>query len=295
MSGEVSFGTLTVLLPWWPPSSPEPPPASPPPSSPWLVPTPQPPHRASSPPPRRAPSLWSVVNDVDAHGNEPLFDSLTFKLPQDHAGPDLLRSKSLDRNSDNSGDWFNVLDVTKTDNGFGRGLPPAGDNRDKWDLIRPLLADPSLKPEPADIEQASAMAADLLRLRFSTELFLLGDPDLIEQKVSFPVSGTGYGDPQVVVLRIDDTVGTDVDPGPGGVLVVFNASDEDVEQVMPGLAGAELELSPVRADGADPVVRHSTWDGGTGTAHVPAPTVWRSSSSHEALGQTGPGVGKMGG
>ena len=43
-----------------------------------------------------------------------------------HAGIDTLRSKSLDRNSFNSGDWFNPLDWTATDNGFGRGLPPAG-------------------------------------------------------------------------------------------------------------------------------------------------------------------------
>jgi pullulanase-type alpha-1,6-glucosidase len=240
-----------------------------------------------------------IVTYVDAHDNETIFDALTFKLPQDlpmedrvrlntvalsttalsqsvsfwHAGADLLRSKSLDRNSYNSGDWFNVLDFTKTDNGFGRGLPPEGDNGDKWDLMRPLLADASLKPEPAHIEQASAMAQDLLRLRFSTELFRLGDPDLIEQKVSFPVSGTELGDPQVIVLRVDDTVGADVDPALDGLLVVFNASDKAVEQVVPGLADAQLELSPVQVEGSDEVVRTASWDPDTGTAHVPARTV----------------------
>ena len=29
-----------------------------------------------------------------------------------HAGTDMLRSKSLDRNSYDSGDWFNYLDFT---------------------------------------------------------------------------------------------------------------------------------------------------------------------------------------
>ena len=88
-----------------------------------------------------------VITRVDAHDNETLFDSLTLKLPQStsmadrvrmntlslataalaqtpsfwHAGADLLRSKSLDRHSDNSGDWFNVLDWSKQTNGFGRG------------------------------------------------------------------------------------------------------------------------------------------------------------------------------
>ena len=33
-----------------------------------------------------------------------------------HAGGDLLRSKSLDRNSYDSGDWFNVLDFSYRDN-----------------------------------------------------------------------------------------------------------------------------------------------------------------------------------
>lgn len=239
-----------------------------------------------------------VVSYADAHDNETLFDSLTFKLPQDtpmedrvrlstlslatvtlgqgisfwHAGTDLLRSKSLDRNSYNSGDWFNVLDFTMQDNGFGRGLPPEGDNGDKWDIMRPLLADPALRPAPADIEQASAMAQDLLRLRFSSELFRLGDPLLVEQKVSFPVSGTEHGDPQVIVMRVDDTVGTDVDPALEGLVVVLNASGETVDQRVPGLEGAALELSPVQAEGSDDVVRQAAWDPVTGTARVPART-----------------------
>ena len=240
-----------------------------------------------------------VVNYVDAHDNETIFDALTFKLPQDlpmadrvrmntlalstttlsqsisfwHGGADLLRSKSLDRNSYNSGDWFNLLDFTMTENGFGRGLPPAADNEDKWGLMQPLLADPALAPEPADIEQASAMAADLLRLRSSTELFRLGDAELIEAKLTFPVSGTEQGDEQVVVMRVDDTVGADVDPELDGLVVVFNAGAEPVDQVVPGLEGADLELSPVQADGADPVVQEATWDAATGTAQVPARTV----------------------
>ena len=75
-----------------------------------------------------------VITYVDAHDNETLWDALTFKLPVAtsmddrvrmntlslattalaqtpsfwHAGADLLRSKSLDRNSYDSGDWFNT-------------------------------------------------------------------------------------------------------------------------------------------------------------------------------------------
>ncbi|AOG27518.1 hypothetical protein BFS79_02035 [Cutibacterium avidum] len=112
------------------------------------------------------------VNYVDAHDNETLWDSLTYKLPEAtsmddrirmntlslataalsqspsfwHAGADLLRSKSLDRNSYNSGDWFNTLDWTGADNGFGHGLPPEADNEDKYPVMKDLLARKDLKP-----------------------------------------------------------------------------------------------------------------------------------------------------
>ena len=103
---------------------------------------------------------------VDAHDNESLFDALAFKLPHgtsaadrarmqvlamataalsqgpalSQAGTDLLRSKSLDRNSYDSGDWFNAIHWDCRDgNGFGRGLPMAADNESKWAYAKPLL------------------------------------------------------------------------------------------------------------------------------------------------------------
>ncbi|MCL3859896.1 pullulanase-type alpha-1,6-glucosidase, partial [Actinotalea sp. K2] len=154
-----------------------------------------------------ADSPEEVITYVDAHDNETLFDSLTLKLPVDtsmedrvrmstlslattalsqtpsfwHAGTDLLRSKSLDRNSYNSGDWFNVLDLTGQDNGFGRGLPPAADNQGKWPYMQPLLADPSLKPAPEHIGTASAGGPGPLRPPVPTALVPPGGAAAIEQ------------------------------------------------------------------------------------------------------------------
>ena len=76
-----------------------------------------------------------------------------------HAGADLLRSKSLDRNSYDCGDWFNTLDWTGADNGFGHGLPPKADNESKWPYMKPLLANPALKPAAADVQTATAAGA----------------------------------------------------------------------------------------------------------------------------------------
>jgi pullulanase-type alpha-1,6-glucosidase len=240
-----------------------------------------------------------VISYVDAHDNETLFDSLTYKLPVAtsmpdrvrmntvslattalsqtpsfwHAGADLLRSKSLDRNSYDSGDWFNTLDWTGADNGFGHGLPLKGDNEAKWSYQKPLLANPALKPSAAEVQSATAAAQDLLRLRFSSPLFRLGSADAIRAKVTFPTSGTAEAQPGVIAMRVDDTQGPDADPSLRGLVVVFNATPDPVTQLVPGLAGQSLSLSPVQASGSDAVVRTSTWDATAGSATVPPRTV----------------------
>lgn len=239
-----------------------------------------------------------TVTYVDAHDNETLFDLLALKLPRDtsmedrvrmnslslattalaqtpsfwHAGTDLLRSKSLDRNSYDSGDWFNAIDWSGQDNGFARGLPLAADNEEKWPLMAPLLADAALVPTPDEIASASAQAQDLLRLRYSSELFRLGSAERIQEKVSFP--GSGPDAPAgTLVMAIDDTVGEDVDPALDGVLVAFNASPEALEIPVATLAGREFALSSVQAEGSDAVVRETTWDAASGVVTVPARTV----------------------
>ncbi len=195
-----------------------------------------------------------VINYVDAHDNETLYDLSVFKLPTDtsmadrvrmntvslatvtlsqslsfwHAGTELLRSKSLDRNSYNSGDWFNRIDWTGQESTFGSGLPMAADNAEKWPIMAPLLANPALKPAASDIATAEEAALDLLRVRSEVDLLRLGSAELIEQKVSFPNGGTDAA-PGVIVMVIDDLLGEDVDPELEGALVVFNASPDAVD------------------------------------------------------------------
>ncbi|WP_418608001.1 alpha-1,6-glucosidase domain-containing protein [Georgenia sp. SUBG003] len=151
-------------------------------------------------------------------------------------------------------------------------MPPAADNEDKWDEMAPLLADPALRPAPADIDAAAAQAQDLLRLRASTDLFRLGSAGAIQEKVTFPDAGPG-ATPGVIVMHVDDRVGQDADPALDGVLTVFNASPEAVTETVVELAGREYVLSPVQAEGADDVVRGTTYDAATGTVTVPARTV----------------------
>ncbi|MBB4910843.1 pullulanase-type alpha-1,6-glucosidase [Actinophytocola algeriensis] len=239
-----------------------------------------------------------TITYVDAHDNETLFDVIQYKVPRStsmadrvrmntvalattalaqgpsfwHAGTDLLRSKSLDRNSYNSGDWFNRVDWTGRESTWGSGLPPRADNEPKWDFMRPLLADPALEPGQPDLRAAHRQALDLLRIRFSSPLFRLGSAREVQARVSFPAGGPDQA-PGVIVMVLDDRVGPDLDPRWESIVVVFNASDEATTQPVPGQAGARYRLHPVQAGGADPVVRGSGYDRATGAFTVPARSV----------------------
>ncbi|MDO5677593.1 MAG: pullulanase-type alpha-1,6-glucosidase [Propionibacteriaceae bacterium] len=236
------------------------------------------------------------VNYVDAHDNETLFDLGVWKLPADasmdtrvrmntlqlatvtlgqapsfwHAGTELLRSKSLDRDSYNAGDHFNRLDWTGKSNNFGVGLPPASRNIAHWDAMRPLLENPANRPSPADIATARAAALRLLRLRSAYPLLRLGSARLIHEKVTFPNAGADQA-PGLILMRLDDTVGERVDPSVAGLLVALNASPEPIVERVDGMAGLSLQLSPVLTEGpdADPIVAATAWDAPSGTLTVP--------------------------
>ncbi|MEV6108607.1 pullulanase-type alpha-1,6-glucosidase [Streptomyces sp. NPDC051940] len=224
---------------------------------------------------------------ADAHDNEALFDALAFKLPStvspadrarmqvlamgtavlsqgpalSQAGSDLLRSKSLDRNSYDSGDWFNAIHWDcRAGNGFGRGLPPAADNASKWSFARPLLTAPALKVGCPQITGASGAYQDLLRIRGAEGAFSLGTADAVQSALSFPLSGPEET-PGVITMRL------------GRLVVVFNATPAEQTQRVAALAGTGYRLHPVQAGGSDPVVRQASYDAGSGTFTVPGRTV----------------------
>jgi pullulanase/glycogen debranching enzyme len=169
-----------------------------------------------------------VVNYVENHDNQTLFDNNVYKLPLNtssedrarvqmlaaainmfsqgvayfHAGIDTLRSKSLDRNSFDSGDWFNRLDWTYRDNNFGVGLPPHQDNGKDYGEIRPLLANSTIKPSAADIGFARDQFRDLLRIRASTRLFRLPDATEIKRRLNFYNTGSEQN-PVVIAGHLD--------------------------------------------------------------------------------------------
>ncbi|MET7976905.1 pullulanase-type alpha-1,6-glucosidase [Streptomyces mirabilis] len=222
---------------------------------------------------------------ADAHDNESLYDALTYKLPAttsaddrarmqvlamataalsqgpslSQAGSDLLRSKSLDRNSFDSGDWFNAIHWDCRDgNGFGRGLPMAADNASKWPYATPLLS--TVKVGCPQIEGSSAAYQDLERIRTTENVFSLSTAGQVQSKLSFPLSGKDET-PGVITMELGDLV------------VVFNATPKAQEQTVGALAGTAYALHPVQAAGADPIVKSSSYKPKTGTFAVPGRTV----------------------
>ncbi len=197
--------------------------------------------------------------------------ALSQGIPFFHAGSDMLRSKSFDRDSFNSGDWFNSLDFSYESTRYGVGLPVAGKNQNDWYLIGPRLADPTLAPEKADVEASVTHLREILEVRRSSALFRLTTGDEINARVAFHNTGPSQI-PGVVVMSISDTVGTDLDPGADALWTIINPTDEAVEYVVDELTGEAVVLHPVLAESADPVVQAAAFDDATGTFTVPART-----------------------
>ena len=239
-----------------------------------------------------------VVNYVENHDNLTLFDNNAFRLPTGgtsredrarvqvlanainafsqgvayfHAGTDTLRSKSLDRNSYDSGDWFNRLDWTYADNNFGVGLPPSRDNADNWPLAKPLLANPLIKPAAADIAWTRDAFRDLLRIRKSSTLLRLRTAEDIKARLSFLNTGSAQ-EATVLVGRLDGIgyPGANFDE----LVYLINVDKTAKALTLPTLAGHALTLHPVHTapTAADARARQATFDRATGGFTVPART-----------------------
>jgi pullulanase/glycogen debranching enzyme len=188
-----------------------------------------------------------------------------------HAGIDVLRSKSLDRNSFNAGDWFNRIDWTCRDNHFGTGLPPADDNGRDWPLLKPLLANAAIKPAPADIAFARDAFRDLLAIRASSTLFRLPTAAAIRQRLRFFNTG-GTQIPTVVAAHLDGRGLAGA--GFAGITYFINVDKAGHTVTDPQSIGKRLHLHPVFLSGhvADERAAQATFDGATGEFSIPPRT-----------------------
>ncbi len=237
-----------------------------------------------------------AVSYIEAHDNETLWDAIQAKaspsdsladrvrmqnlgvsllgfgqgIPFYHAGVELLRSKSMDRNSYNSGDWFNKLDFTYTSNNWGVGLPPAPDNQTSWPIQGPLLANPALKAGRPHILAAYTHFLETTAIRKSTGLFRLRTAADVENRLRFYNTGPSQI-PGLIVMSLADNDGA-VDRAHNRVAVVFNATNQTQNFNIADFQGVPLTLHPLQKLSADSVERASSFNRTVGAFSIPGRT-----------------------
>ncbi len=243
-----------------------------------------------------AASPQETINYVEAHDNQTLFDLNAYKLPTAttladrvrvqnlgaainmfsqgvpffHAGQDILRSKSMDRDSYNAGDWFNKLDFTYQSNNFGVGLPLQGVNGDSWAMITPILINPLIKPNSAAIIGARDYFLDLLAIRKDSSLFRLRTAQDVSDRVKFynvgPAQVAG-----VIAMNIDGAGYANAKYKSVTVLINVDKVARDVTVVE--LKSRTLAVHAVQqASTSDALAKTATYSAASGTFSIPPRT-----------------------
>jgi|GEM_PF-42047 len=236
-----------------------------------------------------------TINYVSKHDNETLWDKLQYGLPADittaqrvriqnmaatlplmsqgipflQLGGDMIRSKSMDRNTYDSGDWFNKVDYTQQTNNWNVGLPIAQDNESQWGNIGDLIANEETAVAAADIALASDVFNEFLSIRSTSPLFRLTTAQDIIDRVGFHNIGSRqvHG---LVVMSIDDGEGlADLDPNVDAIVVVMNGTSEAQSHAVNTASG--FELHSIQANSADETVRSASF--ADGAFNVPAYTM----------------------
>ena len=239
-----------------------------------------------------------VVNYVSKHDDNTLWDKLQYNLPftmslEDRVrsqnialgiplmsqgipflqlGGDMIRSKSMDRNTYDAGDWFNLVDFTMGTNNWNVGLPLAQDNSN-WEQINSLSSNPLAATSMSDIQFANAVFKEFLSIRSGSKLFRLTTEADILARVGFHNLGARQQQ-GLIVMSIDDGLDLpDLDPANDAIVVVVNGTDAEQSHTVPTAAG--FSLHPRLMASVDAKVSSASFSEGVdeGTFTVPAKTM----------------------
>ena len=250
--------------------------------------------RPATPPIRRR-----LINYVDAHDNETLFDAIQLKAAGRHvdgrpradadrravarrvlgqgvpvlsmpAASSCARSPSTATATTPATGSTGSTSPTRSNN-WGVGLPPASSNQSKWPFMKPLLANPALRPTSDDIRSSLRRFRDLLQIRKGSPLFRLRTAAQVDARLSFANGGPDQI-PGLIVMRLSDRVDPDLDPNAEEIIVFFNANDEDETLKLPDTRGRHFKLSKIQRTSDDEIVTESRFSSGNGTFFVPRRT-----------------------
>lgn len=211
-----------------------------------------------------------IQNYVSKHDNQTLWDNHQYKIgfdvdtqtrvrmqavslatamlgqgvPFTHMGVELLRSKSMQRDSYDSGDWFNRVDFTLEDNNWNKGLPRQDKDGDNYALINKVLttAGTNTQPDSANMTQMVTFYKELASLRKHYPLITLGTGAEVVKRVDFHNTGKEQ-QAGLIVMSIDNgtSSGADLDTGVDGLVIVINATGDT--QILDW--STDLTLSPL--------------------------------------------------
>jgi len=222
-----------------------------------------------------------TINYVSKHDNQTLWDNNQYKIatatstavrvrmqvlalalplfsqgiPFLHMGCDLLRSKSMARDSYNAGDWFNKVDFSKQSTNWNVGLPSEHKDGINWPIIKQAIRDAAARPNPDQIEWAGQVCRDFIAIRYSSKLLRLATGEQIKARVDFPNTGPSQV-AGVIVMTVDDGAGLeDLDLNHDAVVVMVNGTPE--QQTLEVQGAENFQLHPRQAAGVDEVVKQA--------------------------------------
>ncbi|BFM21565.1 pullulanase-type alpha-1,6-glucosidase [Gilvimarinus japonicus] len=222
------------------------------------------------------------INYISKHDNQTLWDNLMYKaasgmsttervrmhnfslsvpmlaqgIPFIHMGVDLLRSKSMERDSYDSGDWFNRVDFTGQSNNWNIGLPREDKDSGNYDVIAQIISDANANPDAADIALANAVFKEWLAIRSSSPLLRLTTAAQVESNLTFHNTGPDQV-PGLMVMSLTDNQG--LDSQYAAMVVVFNPSN--TEQTINNPVNGTLQLHPVQQSSADAITASASVSG----------------------------------
>lgn len=210
-----------------------------------------------------------VQNYVSKHDNQTLWDNTQYKAPDatsidtrvrmqavslatamlgqgvpfTHMGSDLLRSKSMQRDSYDSGDWYNHVDFTYQGNNWNKGLPRKDKDSDNYDAINDVITRSGLdaQPAPENIQDMAVYYKEMAALRKAYPLLTLGKGSEVNKRIDFHNTGPKQ-QPGLIVMSIDNGIGAgvDIDPKKDALVVAINASSTSKTFTLKGVKGLQV-------------------------------------------------------
>ncbi|OAJ95797.1 pullulanase-type alpha-1,6-glucosidase [Vibrio bivalvicida] len=224
------------------------------------------------------------INYVSKHDNQTLWDFNQYKASADmtseqrarmqiigistvmlgqgvpflHMGSELLRSKSMERDSYDSGDWYNKVDFSKQTNNWNVGLPRADKDQANWNAIKSVISNPNTVASAKDIEWSDSAFKALLQVRSSTPLLKLVSEKEVVDRVRFHNTGSNAL-PGLIAMSVNDgiSVGADLDSNNDALMVVINANTS--EQTLKVAGAKDFVLHDALRNSDDPIVKQATF------------------------------------